>query len=165
MKGHARDVNCPEERKAGEKRIRVQVFPSVNSETLHVFPQSPAHTVVCRHMCAHTHVRAHTQAPWGCQQSRSLLGLLTLLSRCRRTLSSPEFGTQTHTRAVAPATASPSTCGAKPQLLGRKLMTKLDSILKSREITLPAKVCVIKSMVFLVVMYGCESWTIKKAER
>ena len=49
-------------------------------------------------------------------------------------------------------------------ILGRKAMTNLDSILKSREITLPAKVYVVKAMVFPVVMYGCESWTIKKAE-
>ena len=49
-------------------------------------------------------------------------------------------------------------------LLGRKAMTKLDSILKSRDITLPKKVHLVKAMVFLVVMYGCESWTIKKAE-
>ena len=49
-------------------------------------------------------------------------------------------------------------------LLGRKVMTNLDSILKSRGITLPKKVCLVKAMVFLVVMYGCESWTIKKAE-
>ena len=49
-------------------------------------------------------------------------------------------------------------------LLGRKVMSNLDSILKSRDITLPTKVCVVKAMVFLVVMYGCESWTIKKAE-
>ena len=49
-------------------------------------------------------------------------------------------------------------------LLGRKAMTNLDSILKSRDITLPTKVCVLKAMVFPVVMYGCESWTIKKAE-
>ena len=50
-------------------------------------------------------------------------------------------------------------------LLGRKAMTNLDSILKSRDITLPTKVHLIKAMVFLVVTYGCESWTIKKAER
>ena len=50
-------------------------------------------------------------------------------------------------------------------LLGRKVMTNLDSILKSRDITLPTKVCLVKAMVFSVVMYGCESWTIKKAER
>ena len=50
-------------------------------------------------------------------------------------------------------------------LLGRKVMTKLDSILKSRHITLPTKVHLVKAMVFPVVMYGCESWTIKKAER
>ena len=49
-------------------------------------------------------------------------------------------------------------------LLGRKAMTNLDSILKSRDITLPAKVCLVKAMVFPVVMYGCESLTIKKAE-
>ena len=49
-------------------------------------------------------------------------------------------------------------------LLGRKAMTNLESMLKSREITLPTKVCQVKAMVFPVVMYGCESWTIKKAE-
>ena len=49
-------------------------------------------------------------------------------------------------------------------LLERKAMTNLDSILKSRDITLPTKVCLFKAMVFPVVMYGCESWTIKKAE-
>ena len=49
-------------------------------------------------------------------------------------------------------------------LLGSKVMTNLDSILKSRDITLPTKVCLVKAMVFPVVMYGCESWTIKKAE-
>ena len=50
-------------------------------------------------------------------------------------------------------------------LLGRKGMTNLDSILKSRDITLPTKVLLLKAMVFPVVMYGCESWTVKKAER
>ena len=50
-------------------------------------------------------------------------------------------------------------------LLGRKAMTNLDSMLKSRDITLPTKVCLIKAMIFPVVMYGCESWTIKKDER
>ena len=49
-------------------------------------------------------------------------------------------------------------------LLGRKVMTNLDSILKSRDITLPTKVCLVKAMVFPVVRYGCESWTVKKAE-
>ena len=49
-------------------------------------------------------------------------------------------------------------------LLGRKAITKLDSILKSRDITLPTKFCIVKAMVFPVVMYGCGSWTIKKAE-
>ena len=50
-------------------------------------------------------------------------------------------------------------------LLGRKVMTNLDSILKSRDITLPTKVHLVKAMAFPVVMYGCESWTVKKAER
>ena len=49
-------------------------------------------------------------------------------------------------------------------LLGRKVMSNLDSILKSRDITLPTKVCLLKAMVFPVVMSGCESWTVKKAE-
>ena len=49
-------------------------------------------------------------------------------------------------------------------LLGRKVMTNLDGILKSRDITLPKKVCLVKVMVFPVVMYGCESWTVRKAE-
>ena len=50
-------------------------------------------------------------------------------------------------------------------LLGRKAMTNLDSVLKNRDITLPTKVCIVKAVVFPVVMYGCESWTLKKAER
>ena len=50
-------------------------------------------------------------------------------------------------------------------LLGRKVITNLDSIFKSRDISLPIKVCLVKAMVFPVVMYGCESWTAKKAER
>ena len=49
-------------------------------------------------------------------------------------------------------------------LLGRKVMTHLDSILKSRDVTLPTKVCLVKAMVFPVITYGCESWTVKKAE-
>ena len=49
-------------------------------------------------------------------------------------------------------------------LLGRKVMTNIDSIFKSRDITLPTKVCLVKALVFPVVMYGCESWTVKKAE-
>ena len=49
-------------------------------------------------------------------------------------------------------------------LLGRKVVTNLDSILKSRDITLPTEVCLVKAMIFPVVMYGCESWTVKKAE-
>ena len=50
-------------------------------------------------------------------------------------------------------------------LLGRKALTNLDSILKCRDITLPTKVCLVKAMVFLVIMYGCVSWNVKKAER
>ena len=50
-------------------------------------------------------------------------------------------------------------------LLGRKIMTNLDNILKSRDITLPTKVCLVKAMIFPVVMYGCECWTVRKAER
>ena len=53
----------------------------------------------------------------------------------------------------------------KHLLFGRKVMTNVDSILKSRDVTLPTKVCLVKALVFPVVMYGCESWTIKKAER
>ena len=49
-------------------------------------------------------------------------------------------------------------------LLGRKVMTNLDSVFKSRDLTLPTKVCLVKAMVFSVVTYGCESWTVKKAE-
>ena len=50
-------------------------------------------------------------------------------------------------------------------LLGREVMTNLDSTLKSRDVTLPTKLCLVKAMVFPVVMYGCESWTVRKAER
>ena len=50
-------------------------------------------------------------------------------------------------------------------LLGRKAMTNLDSVLKSRDITLPTKVCLVKAIIFTVVMYGCENWTVKEAER
>ena len=52
---------------------------------------------------------------------------------------------------------------SRPMLLGRKVMINLDNILRSRDITLPTKVCLVKVMVFPVVMYGCESWSIKKA--
>ena len=52
----------------------------------------------------------------------------------------------------------------RPLLLGRKALTNLDSMLKSRDITLPTKVRLVKALIFPVVMYGCESWTIKKAE-
>ena len=52
----------------------------------------------------------------------------------------------------------------KELLLGRKAVTNIDSILKSRDITYPTKVCLVKAMVFPVVMYGCESWTVKKSE-
>ena len=55
-------------------------------------------------------------------------------------------------------------CSHERLLLGRKVMSNLNSIFKSRDITLPTKVCLIKPMVFPVVMYGCESWTVKKGE-
>ena len=64
----------------------------------------------------------------------------------------------------AEGSSTASLCGVPPAL-GRKVMTNQDSILKSRDITLPTKVCLVKAMVFPVVMYGCESWTVKKAER
>ena len=118
---------------------------------------------MCTHTCAHTY--AHTQASWGCRQSRSLPAPHPAVLLSKDTGSSRGFGTRTHTRAAAPATASASTCGTNPQLLGRKAVTNLDSMLKSRDITLPAKLRLIKAMVFPVVMYGCESWTVKKAER
>ena len=68
----------------------------------------------------------------------------------------------------APKSLQMVTCGHEIKrrlLLGRKVMTNLDSILKSRDITLPTKVRLVKDMVFPVIMYGCESWTVKKAER
>ena len=68
---------------------------------------------------------------------------------------------------LGPKTAADGDCTHEIKrrlLLGRKVMTNLDSILKSRSITLPTKVHLVKAMVFPVVMYGCESWTIKKAE-
>ena len=52
----------------------------------------------------------------------------------------------------------------RPLLLGRKAMTNLDKVLKSKDITLPTKVCIVRAMVFPVIMYGCESWTLKKVE-
>ena len=65
-------------------------------------------------------------------------------------------------KSVTVSIVSPSICH---EVLGPKVMTNLDNILKSRDITLPTKVRLVKAMVFLVVMYGCESWTVKKAER
>ena len=69
--------------------------------------------------------------------------------------------------ALAPKITAEGDCSHEIKrclLLGRKVMTNLDSIFKSRDISLPTKVCPVKAMVFPVVMYGCESWTIKKAE-
>ena len=65
----------------------------------------------------------------------------------------------------APKSLQMVTAPMKKMLLGRKVMSKLDSLLKSRDITLPTKVCLVNTMVFPVVMYGCESWTIKKVEQ
>ena len=64
----------------------------------------------------------------------------------------------------APKSLQMVTAAMKLLLLGRKVMTNLESILKSRDITFPTKVCLVKAIVFPVVMYGCESWTVKKAE-
>ena len=66
-------------------------------------------------------------------------------------------------RSVAAVSRFPSRGSRDQGLSGRKVMTNLDSILKRRDITLPTKVCLVKAMVFPVVMYGCESWTVKKA--
>ena len=63
-----------------------------------------------------------------------------------------------------PADSDPSHEIKRRSLLGRKVMTNLDSILKSRDIIFPTKIHLVKAMVFLVVMYGCESWTVKRAE-
>ena len=73
---------------------------------------------------------------------------------------------QSRTRLKQLSSSSSSSHEIKKRLLlGRKVMTNQDSILKSRDITLPTKVRLVKAMVFPVVMYGCESWTVKKAER
>ena len=76
---------------------------------------------------------------------------------------SAEFGTLLSSKITADGDCSHEI--KRLLLLGRKAMTNLDNILKSRDITLPPKVCLVKAMVFPVVMYGCESWTIKKTER
>ena len=68
-----------------------------------------------------------------------------------------------HSKITADGDGSPEI--KRRLLLGRKSMTTLDNILKSRDITLPTMVCLVKAMVFPMVMYGCESWTVKKAER
>ena len=76
------------------------------------------------------------------------------------------FGLQNHCRWYCSHEIKTTTTTTKTHsLLGRKVMTNLDSIFKSRYITLPTKVHLVKAMVFPVVMYGCESWTVKKAER
>ena len=70
-----------------------------------------------------------------------------------------------HLNAFSPSPPSGLSLDVPSMSLGRKVMTNLDSILKSSDITLPTKVCLVKAMVFPVIMYGCESWTVKKAER
>ena len=79
------------------------------------------------------------------------------------------MGKQCHTLFLgAPKITADGDCSheiKRSLILGRKAMTNLDSILKNRDITLPTKVCLVKAMVFPVVMYGCENWTVKKAER
>ena len=70
-----------------------------------------------------------------------------------------------HARPPCPSPTPRVYSNSRPLLFGRKVITNLDSILKRRDITLPTKVRLVKAMVFPVVMYGCESWTVKKAER
>ena len=86
----------------------------------------------------------------------SSLIVLTILMKCIKTANH-------YVVHLKLAPSHPGTLGSH-LLLGRKVMTNLDSIFKSRDITLPTKVCLVKAMVFAVVMYGCEIWTVKKAE-
>ena len=100
------------------------------------------------------------------------VGLKLSVQKTKIMTSGPVISWQIHGETVtdyfgAPKITADGDCSHEIKrclLLGRKVMTKLDSILKSRNITLPTKVCLVKAMVFPVVMYGCESWTVKKAE-
>ena len=92
------------------------------------------------------------------------VGLKLNIQKTKIKISGPTTSWQIDGERVAPKLLQMVTEAMKFLLLGRKAMTNLDSLLKSRDITLPTKVCVVKGVVFPVVMYGCESWTIKKAE-
>ena len=101
------------------------------------------------------------------------VGLKLNIQKTKITASSPMTSWQTDGETVSnfifggSKTTADGDCSHEIKrrlLLGRKFMTNLDSILKSRDITLPTKVCLVKATVFPVVMYGCESWTVKKAE-
>ena len=101
------------------------------------------------------------------------VGLKLSIQKTKIMASGPITSWQTYGETVADFTFGGSKISANGDcrheikrcvLIGRKVMTNLDSILKSRDITLPTKVRLVKAMVFTVVMYGCESWTIKKAE-
>ena len=96
------------------------------------------------HACTHTHTRTHTHTHTHKHSSHTDLKMANI----RQITADGDCSHEIKRRL----------------LLGRKVMTNLDSIFKSRDITLPSKVHLVKAMVFPVVMYGCESWTIKKAE-
>ena len=108
------------------------------------------------------------------KEEREKVGLKLNIQKTKITASSPMTSRQIDGETVADFVfldskiTADGDCSHEIQrrlLFGRKVMTNLDSILKSRDITLPTKVRLVKAMVFPVVMYGCESWTIKKAER
>ena len=107
------------------------------------------------------------------KEEREKVGLKLNIQKTKITASSPMTSRQIDGETVADFVfldskiTADGDCSHEIQrrlLFGRKVMTNLDSILKSRDITLPTKVRLVKAMVFPVVMYGCESWTIKKAE-
>ena len=102
------------------------------------------------------------------KKEREKLGLKLNIQKTKIMASGPitSWHKDGETRGSKITVDSDCSCGIKKHLLlGRGAMTNLDSILKSRDITLPTKVCLVKAMVFPVVMYGRENWTVKKAER
>ena len=115
-------------------------------------------------------------SPWGCKESDTterLLSLFTFLHWRRKWQPTPVFlpgesqgqGSLVGCRLWGRTESDMAEATwQQQQLLGRKVMTNLEGIFKSRDITLPTKICLVKAMVFPVVMCGCESWTIKKAE-
>ena len=119
-------------------------------------------------------VKRNSKAFWWKQDRRKLLGLIK--ASCKITASGPITSRQIDGETMETVTdfiflgskiTADGDCSHKIKrclLLVREVMTNLDSILKSRDITLPTKIHLVKAMVFPVVMYGCESWTVKKAE-